>query len=91
MVAVRYRVEIRPVAGGPWREIPGPWEPLDHTADDDDDWPPFIWTEGNFGCDCNRRLLYDRAADLEEEGNPRCGDGAYRVRLTSADGQRVEV
>jgi hypothetical protein len=25
----------------------------------------FWWTEGNFGCDCNRELLFERASEQE--------------------------
>jgi hypothetical protein len=40
----------------------------------------FGWTEGNYSCDCNRRLFFERAGggdpDLDET---RCGDRAYTV------------
>ena len=53
----------------------------------------FFWTEGNFGCDCNRADSWLRAAGIEPEddGSP-CGDGAYRVPYVElSDGQRVQI
>lgn len=38
----------------------------------------FIWTEGNFSCDCNRAILF-AAARNEEEPQIICSDGKYSV------------
>lgn len=42
--------------------------------------PIFMWSEGNYSCDCNRHLFFERAygnePDLDEHG---CSDGAYVV------------
>lgn len=39
------------------------------------------WTEGNYGCDCNRALFFARARGLDDP-NHSCGDGiAYRIRI----------
>jgi hypothetical protein len=42
----------------------------------------FWWTEGNFGCDCNRYLEFERAGG----GNPEldsaeCSGGKYLIRV----------
>ena len=39
----------------------------------------FHWTEGNYGCDCNRQMFFD-GSDSE------CGTSKFSVRLTWPDG-----
>jgi hypothetical protein len=46
----------------------------------------FIWEDGNFACDCNRRDFFTRAAGEEDPEDDRCGRGAFDVRLTSEKG-----
>lgn len=44
-------------------------------------WTPFIWLDGNFSCDCNRRLFFERAGGIDR-GDPStspCGDGEYEI------------
>lgn len=44
----------------------------------------FIWTEGNFACDCNRGLFFARA--VGEDGPDRaCGSERYSVMLPWED------
>ncbi len=38
----------------------------------------YMWTDGNYGCDCNRYLMFQRAAD-EDESDIKCGHGRYMV------------
>lgn len=43
-------------------------------------WSPYIWAEGNYSCDCNRRLFFERAAGNDPD--PRsgaCTDGRFVV------------
>ena len=51
-------------------------------------------TDGNFGCDCNRFLLFERACgrDPELASGERCGDGAFTI-LTAVlpDGTVIPV
>ncbi len=69
----RYKVAIRDNATGETRirdmgDLP--W--LDHTL--------YWWTEGNFGCDCNRHMEFIRAKDdSESDMDHECGDSAYSV------------
>lgn len=57
----------------------------DHDLGEQQDWPPFIWTEGNYSCDCNREIFFHRAQGLEiDVMTPRCGDGRYRVKIEQA-------
>jgi hypothetical protein len=46
----------------------------------DDDPRPFIWTEGNYACDCNRASMFDEAGG-EETGRAYypCGEGSYVI------------
>jgi hypothetical protein len=45
----------------------------------------YVWTEGNFSCDCNRRLLFARAAGDDEDWESDCSEHLYDVRITNAD------
>lgn len=38
----------------------------------------WIWTEGNYSCDCNRGIFFGEPEDVD------CGDGAYAVQLRNA-------
>jgi hypothetical protein len=54
---------------------------------DNYDWGgDYIWADGNYSCDCNRYLFFQRAADDDEDDNTGCSDGKYSVRITSEDG-----
>lgn len=47
----------------------------------------YIWQEGNFHCDCNRELFFERAAEREIE-TEQCSYGRFSVNLENpADGQ----
>lgn len=40
----------------------------------------YWWSEGNFGCDCNRRILFYRAKGVPyEDIETQCGDTGYSV------------
>jgi hypothetical protein len=43
----------------------------------------FMWEEGNYSCDCNRKSFFQRAAaeDQDDKEQRPCGDGGYAVRL----------
>jgi len=42
----------------------------------------FIWSDGNYACDCNRALFFARAANEHENmREPQCGDDAYQVNV----------
>lgn len=46
----------------------------------------FNWSEGNYSCDCNRHLFFERAGGVEPYEDPDylgdCTDGKYSVRIT---------
>jgi len=42
----------------------------------------FIWQEGNYACDCNRYLFFQRSANEEEDLDKKnCGDDKYSVQI----------
>lgn len=51
----------------------------------------FWWTDGNFGCDCNRRLEFMRATGASEEeieamwDEIACGDSAFDAEYVGGD------
>lgn len=46
----------------------------------------FMWTEGNYGCDCNRALFFAHAAG-EEDPDVACGEGLYSVQIVEVGGR----
>lgn len=49
----------------------------------------FCWIEGNYSCDCNRYLFFERAegGDPEiDDGKYRCGDIGYSITVTDSGG-----
>ena len=50
----------------------------------------YMWTDGNYGCDCNRKLFIERVYDdvpweVDEEEFPSCGKEITLVSLTIDD------
>ena len=45
----------------------------------------FCWSEGNFSCDCNRELFFERANGNEPD-ETECGDDRFRVLIKTMDG-----
>jgi GH43 family beta-xylosidase len=52
--------------------------------EDRDEFSDFIWSEGNYSCDCNREIFFCLARD-ESETNEDCGESRYSVRITDDD------
>ena len=49
----------------------------------------YLWSEGNYSCDCNRALFFGYAEGGEGDECP-CGDGGYSVRIIAKhDGQEL--
>lgn len=52
--------------------------------DDGEHLHTYIWEEGNYSCDCNRYLFYQRAHGEEERDEDcTCGDGGYVVWIVN--------
>jgi hypothetical protein len=43
----------------------------------DDDHSHFMWTDGNYGCDCNRHMMFQRAHGDASDWDTPCGDERY--------------
>lgn len=43
----------------------------------------FMYTDGNYSCDCNKRLFWCRAQQLDEPADSACGDTMRLKRLTA--------
>lgn len=49
----------------------------------------YIWTDGNFGCDCNRGLFWSDWKGDEEFG---CGDERFTIfDITLQDGRVIKI
>jgi hypothetical protein len=50
----------------------------------------YMWAEGNYACDCNRFLFFERAAGNEPawDGGA-CGNEAYAVRIEDEAGKEL--
>ena len=43
---------------------------------------PYIWSEGNFSCDCNRYIFFQRELGREEQDSGlECGETRFRVNI----------
>lgn len=89
----QYRVFITRTADGSTREWKPGWECRDQEEAEWNDGSEFWWTEGNFGCDCNRFMEFERAGPsytAEDEGRIRdeaiCGSSGYRIRVEDLTG-----
>lgn len=89
-----YKVAIRKNATGEIRiaEMDFEWDKGNDSTD------LFWWTEGNFGCDCNRYLEFERAGghdpddDVPDDQQQECGHTAYSVLYAEMpDGKRVPI
>jgi hypothetical protein len=69
-------LEIKRISDGMIRRDPKSW----------DYYNDFIWSEGNFACDCNRSDFFARAVGETEDDNSPCGDELFSVRLSDLDG-----
>lgn len=49
----------------------------------------FIWAEGNYSCDCNRRLFFARVKGEDEDWGGGCSDGKFSVHIRDANTDEV--
>lgn len=53
----------------------------------DEDYDEYMWTDGNYGCDCNRFLFHSRALGKDpnwDEGE--CGSERFKIRVMDGAG-----
>jgi predicted dehydrogenase len=48
----------------------------------------YIWEDGNYSCDCNRYLFFQRVKN-ENEDNEECGDELYSVNLKNPKNEEI--
>ena len=78
-----FTVHLKRKADG---EIGEHQEPGDWATDANE----FQWCDNNYSCDCNRFLFFERARGGQPSlGDAECGDEAYRIRVTSAEGREL--
>ena len=51
--------------------------------DDNDTLATYIWEEGNYVCDCNRYLFFQRAIDAPEQDDPPCSRDKYDIWIVN--------
>lgn len=80
MVEIRLRPETRSSVRAYIRRVEdGKIVRVSYTQEGTGAGTEFFWTEGNFGCDCNRALLVHRALDEDEPDDPPCTDGRFSL------------
>lgn len=67
-----YEVTIKDTATGEERIYVG--------SGDWDDAEDYLWNEGNYACDCNRGLFFQRVKDPDFSGHLECGDSRYEIK-----------
>ena len=79
-----YDIVVRKNATGEERVYQCGLDWLDHTE--------FFLTEGNFGCDCNRGICFERANNPKWDGDRPCGHDTYTIpRVILSDGRKVPI
>ncbi len=49
----------------------------------------FLWTEGNYACDCNRELFFERAGGNHDFDSESCGDERFELVSLTINGKQV--
>lgn len=73
---MKVKIDIRRNSDNVIRSTPYEWEYPDCE---------FNWLEGNYCCDCNRGLFFNRICN-EEDPDHSCGETKYAIRIVSIDG-----
>lgn len=81
-MSVAYDVHIMRVSTGEVRvyNYPGEW---DYGHD-------YMWSDGNYGCDCNRSLFFARAGG-EPDDETQCGETAFKIVKITQDGKEIDI
>jgi len=54
-----------------------------HLLEGDSSPRTFIWEDGNYGCDCNRELFFERAKGNGNFDQEECSEGRFSVNLVN--------
>lgn len=56
----------------------------------DQNWDEYMWTEGNYACDCNRFLFHRRALGEDPDfDDGSCGEKRFKIRVMNEAGNVV--
>jgi len=85
-VSDKLLISIRKNDTGEVRQYEGDFGPWEEHSD-------YIWTDGNYGCDCNRANFFVRAGGgiVHDILAAPCGDGAYSIKVEDAATHEVRV
>lgn len=85
MTALTHKVAIRRNSDGVIRMVDGGnWN----------DCGEYMWVDGNYSCDCNRHLYFERAAgtELDWDDGGECGETRYSALYAElSDGRRINL
>lgn len=81
---MKVTVSIQKVQTGEVREYVDEYARFRENGSYDD----FMWSEGNYGCDCNRALFFALAAGEEDPDHP-CGHDQYWVSIREEGSEKV--
>ena len=57
-----------------------------------DEGSDYLWTDGNYSCDCNRELFFCRAAAEDEPEEHACGESRFAaLKAILPDGTEIEI
>jgi len=62
---------------------------LDDLATAEDDYHEYLWSEGNYCCDCNRAIFFDVAGGGDGDPDRGCGGERYDIKLVADDGRVI--
>jgi hypothetical protein len=77
-----YRVHIHDIATGVtrWFDFPYEWDYVDGSSE-------YLWSDGNYGCDCNRSLFFQREAGGDDTAQSLgCGSDRYVIKIVEPEG-----
>jgi hypothetical protein len=50
----------------------------------------YLWTDGNYACDCNRGIFFDRGRGVQPNFDDyKCGSERFKIRVTNEGGEVV--
>lgn len=77
-----YSVFIQKNSTGEVREYKCDFEWTDNST--------FMWTEGNFSCDCNLSLFFLEVGGQEDDENQLCGNKDFKItKIISDSGEKL--
>ena len=80
---MKFTVQIKEIATGKVVEYHDDFEPWEGEYDHPWTGLEYMWSEGNYACDCNRELYFNRSQGIEIHAcSTRCGESRYRCKIT---------